>query len=65
MTGRVRLGVAISAAPIVLYAAAMAIADTSTTGGVLIFLAVPIAYCLALTLLRQRPGTRAEAREFS
>ena len=65
MTGRVRLGVAISAAPIVLYAAAMAIADTSTTGGVLIFLAVPIAYFLALTLLRERPGTRAEAREFS
>ena len=65
ITGRVRLGVAISAAPIVLYAAAMAVADASTTAGVWIFLSVPFVYVLGLTLLRERPGARAEAEEFT
>ena len=65
LPGRFGLGVAISAAPIAFYAAAMAIADTSTTAGIWIFLSVPIVYFLGLTLLRERPGTRAEAQEFS
>ncbi len=63
--GRFWLGVAISAVAIVFYAAAMAIADTSTTAGIWIFLSVPFVYFLGLTLLRERPGTRAEAEEFS
>ena len=63
--GRLRLGVAISAAPIALYAVAIAVADASTTAGVWIFLSVPVVYFLGLTLLRERPGTRAEAEEFS
>ncbi len=65
LPGRFGLGVAISAAPILFYAAAMAIADTSTTAGIWIFLSVPIVYFLGITLLRERPGTRAEAEEFS
>ena len=65
LPGRFGVGVAISAAPIVFYAAAMAIADTSTTAGIWIFLSVPIVYFLGVTLLRERPGTRAEAEEFS
>ena len=63
--GRFGVGVAISAAPLVFYAAAMAVADTSTTAGIWIFLSVPIVYFLGVTLLRDRPGTRAQAEEFS
>ena len=65
LPGRFGIGIAISAAPIALYAAAMAIADTSTTASIWIFLSVPFAYFLGLTVLRERPGTRAEAEEFS
>ena len=62
---RFGLGVAISAAPIVFYVAAMVVADASTTASVVIFLSVPFVYFLGVTLLREGPGTRAEAEEFS
>jgi uncharacterized membrane protein len=59
------LGVAISAAPIALYATAMAVGEASTTAGVCLFLSVPILYFLAITILRERPDTRAAAEDFS
>jgi TMEM175 potassium channel family protein len=65
LPGRFGLGAAISAAPLVLYAAAMAVATASTTAGVWIYLSVPFVYFVGLTLLRERPGTRAGAEEFS
>ena len=62
---RSQQGLAIAAAPIVVYALAMALAATSTAASISLFFSVPILYFLLITLLRERGGSRAEAGEFS
>ncbi len=62
---RIGIGLTIAAAPILVYASAMALAGTSTTAGLVLYSAVPILYFLLVTVLRDRAGTRAEAEEFS
>lgn len=64
-TDRARLGLAITAAPILAYAVAMAVADASATLSIALFFAVPVLYFLFVTLLRARPGTQDEADQFS
>ncbi len=59
------LGLAITAAPILVYAVAMGVAGASTTASLILFFSVPILYFLLVTLLRDRKGTRSEADEFS
>ena len=60
-----RVGLAVSAAPIGLYLLAMALADSAPTVSLLVYLAVPAAYFVLITVLRDRPGTAAEADGFS
>jgi uncharacterized membrane protein len=64
-TDRARVGLAISAAPIAVYVAAMVVADASSVVSIALYFSVPILYFLLITLLRDRAGTRAEADEFS
>ena len=64
-TSRSRVGLAISAAVIPVYLAAMLVADVSTTASVALFFSVPFLYFLLVTLLRYRPGTSTAADEFS
>jgi hypothetical protein len=59
------LGAAISATPILVHALAMAVADTSASLSVTLYFAVPVLYFLLITVLRVRPGTKAEADGFS
>ncbi len=61
---RIGLGVAIAAAPILVYALAMVLADTSTRASVILYFAVPILYFLLLRVLRRHKSTRSEAEEF-
>ncbi|MEM8618668.1 MAG: TMEM175 family protein [Actinomycetota bacterium] len=60
-----RIGALISAAPIVLYIAAIAVADIAHEVSLVLFLAVPGSYFLLVTLLRERPSTAADAEQFS
>ena len=62
---RVGVAIAIAAAPIPVYLVAIAVAGASTTISGLLYLAVPFLYFLLVTLLRERPGTRTEADEFT
>ncbi len=62
---RAGIGIAITAGPLVVYAAAMAVADYSTTLSVVLYLAVPVLYFLLVTTLRAWKHSRAEADEFS
>ena len=61
----VRLGLLLSAAPASLYAVAMAVAGVSHQLSLAIYLAVPGAYFLLVTLLRDRPATAGRADGFS
>ena len=61
----VRLGLLLSAAPASLYAIAMALAGVSHQLSLAIYLAVPGAYFLLVTLLRDRPATAGRADGFS
>ena len=61
----VRLGLLLSAAPASLYAIAMALAGVSHQLSLAIYLAVPGAYVLLVTLLRDRPATADRADGFS
>ena len=61
----VRLGLLLSAAPASLYAVAMAVAGVSHQLSLAIYLAVPGAYFLLVTLLRDRPATADRADGFS
>ena len=61
----VRLGLLLSAAPASLYAIAMALAGVSHQLSLAIYLAVPGAYVLLVTLLRDRPATAGRADGFS
>ena len=49
------IGYVLTAAPILVYAIAMAVAPASTTASRLLFLAVPILYFLLITILREGP----------
>ena len=60
-----RIGALISAAPIVLYIAAIAVADAAHQASLILFLAVPGSYFLLVTLLRDRPAAAADADQFS
>jgi uncharacterized membrane protein len=65
VTDRARLGLAIAAAPMVVYGVAMAVADASAPLSIALYFSTPVLYFLLLTLLRERAGTRAEADEFT
>jgi uncharacterized membrane protein len=60
-----RLGRAIAASPIVVYAVAMAAAEVSPSLSLTLYFSVPVLYFLLITWLRDRAGTQAEAEEFS
>ncbi len=62
---RSRLGLVVAAAPLPVYLLAMALAAAAPAASVLLFFALPGLYFLLVTLLRDRPGTRGEADEFS
>jgi uncharacterized membrane protein len=64
-TERAGLGLAIGAAPILVYAAAMTVADTSPTLSITLYFALPVLYFLLITLLRSRANTKDEADQFS
>jgi uncharacterized membrane protein len=60
-----RVGLAVSAAPIGLYLLAMVLADSAPSISLLVYFAVPVAYFVLITVLRDRPTTAAEADGFS
>ncbi len=60
-----RIGLAISAAPIALYLAAMVLADPAPTVSLVVYFAVPAAYFVLITVLRDRPATADDADDFS
>jgi uncharacterized membrane protein len=60
-----RLGLAVSAAPILLHVLAMALADPAPTVSLVIHFAVPAAYFTLITVLHDRPATATDARDFS
>lgn len=62
---RAGLGMAIAAAPILVYVLAMAVADVSATASLILYFSVPILYFLLVTLLRDRKGRRSEAWQFT
>ena len=62
---RIGLGLAIAAAPILGYALAMIVADSSAAASLILYFAVPILYFLLVTVLRDRKGTESEASEFT
>lgn len=62
---RSRVGLAISASPIVIYALAMAVAPFASIASIILYFSVPIFYFLLITLLRDRADTQAEADEFT
>jgi uncharacterized membrane protein len=60
-----RIGLAISAAPIALYIVAMLLAGLAPTVSLAVYLAVPAAYFVLITVLRDRPATANDADNFS
>ena len=60
-----RIGLAISAAPIPLYLAAMLVAGPAPTVSLAVYFAVPAAYFVLITVLRDRPATASDADDFS
>ncbi|HUW01995.1 MAG TPA: TMEM175 family protein [Acidimicrobiales bacterium] len=64
-THRARLGLALTASPIALYAVAMVVADASTALSAVLYFSVPVLYFVAITLLRRHPSTRSEADDFT
>lgn len=60
-----RVGLSLAAAPIVVYALAMAVANVSPTLSVVFYLSVPLLYFAYVTFLRSRPDSREEADDFS
>ena len=60
-----RLGMAVSAAPIVLYLLAMVLAEPVPSVSLAIYFVVPAAYFVLITVLRDRPATAAGAGDFS
>lgn len=65
LTGRHRrVGGLLAAAPIAVYVLAMAVAEVAPTISRVLYLAVPLLYFGLITVLRSRPGTRAEAEDY-
>jgi uncharacterized membrane protein len=62
---RTGLGFDLAAIPIVVYMIAMLVAPLAPPVSIALFFAVPIVYFLAVTVLRERSGTSAEAEDFS
>ena len=60
-----RIGLAISAAPIILYLVAMLLAGLAPTVSLVVYFAVPAAYFVLITVLRDRPITADDADDFS
>jgi uncharacterized membrane protein len=60
-----RFGFLVMSFSMVVNLVAMAVADVSTTLSRAIFFAGPLLYFLLITILRERPGTRDEADDFS
>lgn len=60
-----RVGIAVSAAPITLYLVAMLLADAAPTVSLVVYFAVPAAYFVLITVLRDRPTTAGDADDFS
>ncbi len=60
-----RVGLAISAAPIVLYLLAVLLAGVAPTASLFVYFAVPAAYFVLITVLRDRPTTADDADDFS
>jgi hypothetical protein len=60
-----RLGLGLAAAPLVIYALAMALAGFAPTLSIFLYLGLPLMYFVLITLLRKHPETRDEADEYS
>jgi uncharacterized membrane protein len=60
-----RFGLAISAAPIALYVVAMLLAGFAPAVSLAVYLAVPAAYFVLITVLRDQPATADDADDFS
>jgi len=60
-----RVGIAISAAPIALYLVAMLLAGPAPSVSLIVYFAVPAAYFVLITVLRDRPATAGDADDFS
>jgi uncharacterized membrane protein len=60
-----RLGLALAAAPVLIYALAMGVAGVAPTLSILLYLGLPLMYFVLITLLRKHPETSAEADEYS
>lgn len=60
-----RIGMTLTAVPMLFYAVAMIIADASHQVSLLIYLSVPAFYFLMVTILRDRPSTASDADNFS
>lgn len=59
------LGFVLGSVPIVIYVIAMAVAAVAPPVSIFLFFSVPLVYFLAVTLLRDRGATSAEAEDFS
>jgi hypothetical protein len=64
-TDQARLGFLIGAAPIFIYALAIAFAEVAPTLSITLFFTAPILYFLLITVLRARARTQDEADQFS
>lgn len=62
---RRRVGMLLAAAPIGIYVVAMVVADPAPTVSLVLYFTAPLLYFALVTVLRQRPSTRAEADDFS
>ena len=60
-----RVGLSISAAPIALYLLAMLLAGLAPPVSLIVYLSVPAAYFVLITVLRDRPATAGDADGFS
>ena len=60
-----RLGMALSGIPMVFYVAAMIVADAAHQLSLVLYLSVPACYFAAVTILRDRPATAADADDFT
>jgi TMEM175 potassium channel family protein len=60
-----RLGLGLAAAPVIVYALAMAVAGVAPMLSILLYLGLPLMYFVLITLLRQHPETSEDADEYS
>ncbi|MDX2379246.1 MAG: TMEM175 family protein [Acidimicrobiia bacterium] len=60
-----RLGLLLSAFPIVVYLIAMLLAPVPPTASLVLYFALPLLYFVLVTVLRDRPATEEEAESYS